>query len=271
MQRWPAESTNRSRSAHFGSRGLCLKCRCQSTYAIGAAPRGSPGCPDSAFWTASMASVRIVSTQSSSTDFRTMLTSSLAFSKPRAPGSRILLRAPRRAEFARERTPGPDSSRHGPGGNSSKNETPLAAHNLRQLTRDLDASPDRGSAAAPARGPLEWRAEDLDVGRRASLEWIEADGLGGFACGSASGSGLRRYHGWYSPPAASAPRKSPLVAGCEEHVWCGGETAALGSEPASAGEESPRCLARFALEPFPTWRYETDKFAIERSLCLVRG
>src|SRR4029077_17331063 len=73
MQPCPADSTNRSRSAHFGSRGLCFKCRCQRTYAIGAAPRGRPGCPDSAFWTASIASVRIVSTQSSSRDFRTAL------------------------------------------------------------------------------------------------------------------------------------------------------------------------------------------------------
>ena len=35
--------------------------------------------------------------------------------------------------------------------------------------------------------------------------------------------------------------------------------------------DAARPLARFALEPFPTWRYETGNFSLERSLCLVRG
>src|SRR5436190_24064386 len=56
----PADSTNRSRSGHFGLRGLCLRCFCHSTYAMGAAPMGSPGWPELAFWTASMARVRMV-------------------------------------------------------------------------------------------------------------------------------------------------------------------------------------------------------------------
>ncbi|HJW15281.1 MAG TPA: amylo-alpha-1,6-glucosidase, partial [Thermoanaerobaculia bacterium] len=95
---------------------------------------------------------------------------------------------------------------------------------------------------------------------------------GGFACGSAGGRSMRRYHGWYAPPAAPALRRSPLVAGCEEHVWCGGETAIFGQGPGRAGdEENGRRLVRFALEPFPTWRYETGRFAIERSLFLFRG
>ncbi|HEV8117655.1 MAG TPA: glycogen debranching enzyme N-terminal domain-containing protein, partial [Thermoanaerobaculia bacterium] len=123
------------------------------------------------------------------------------------------------------------------------------------------------------RAALEWRGEDLSsTGQRTSLEWIETDGLGGFACGCAGGS-TRPYHGWYAPPSAERPvpvRRPPLVAGCEEYVWCAGETVALREVAAEAGDAA-RPLARFALDPFPTWRYETGNFSLERSLCLVRG
>jgi glycogen debranching enzyme len=63
------------------------------------------------------------------------------------------------------------------------------------------------------------------------------------------------------------------VAGCEEFVWCDGDAAVLSGEtPAGAGEAGAGGgLVRFALEPFPTWRHEFDRFSIERSLCLVRG
>ncbi len=128
---------------------------------------------------------------------------------------------------------------------------------------------ETGSLARESRSPLEWACEDLDVGdRRHSLEWLEADGLGGFACGTAGGPSVRRYHGWYCPPAPAAARRRPLVAGCEELVWCDGETAVL-SDETRAGPGGG--LVRFALEPFPTWRHEFDHFSIERSLCLVRG
>ena len=137
----------------------------------------------------------------------------------------------------------------------------------------MEARLEPESAAAPHRGPLEWKREDLSSpGRRTSLEWIETDGLGGFACGCAEGA-TRRYHGWYAPPPIGPKepaRRPPLVAGCEEYVWCGGETLALREISEPEGPDSPP-LAHFALDPFPTWRYETDTLSLERSLCLVRG
>src|SRR5262249_56903586 len=79
--------------------------------------------------------------------------------------------------------------------------------------------------------------------------------------------------GWYGrcSGARGVPvRGPPLVAGCEEYVWCAGETVALRGAADVAGDGA-QPLARFALEPFPTWRYETGNFSLERSLCLVRG
>ena len=75
------------------------------------------------------------------------------------------------------------------------------------------------AAARSARKPLEWSAEDLR-GRGLTLEWLEADGLGGFASGRPCGLATRRYHGLLcvakTPPTGrrmrllSAPRRMSI-------------------------------------------------------------
>ena len=52
--------------------------------------------------------------------------------------------------------------------------------------------PERDAASREIRSPLEWDAPELNDGRRRlSLEWLEADGLGGFASGTAGGARTR--------------------------------------------------------------------------------
>src|SRR5664279_4342344 len=47
---------------------------------------------------------------------------------------------------------------------------------------------------------LVWNAAELaDRERLLSLEWLETDGLGGYASGTVGGSRTRREHGWYVP------------------------------------------------------------------------
>jgi len=124
--------------------------------------------------------------------------------------------------------------------------------------------PQRENASHAIRSPLSWAAGELGgAGRERPLEWIEADGVGGLACGTAGGARTRVYHGWYSPPGPASQRV--LVAGCEELVWCQGETTRL-----SHGPSRDDSLVQFSLDPFPTWRHETSRFTLERSLCLVR-
>lgn len=123
------------------------------------------------------------------------------------------------------------------------------------------------------RKALEWGDAELsDRSRRLSLEWLEADGLGGFACGTVAGARTRRYHGWYVPAIPPPRRRWMFVAGCEEFVSCEGETTGISTQiyAGAVYPEGDQYLVRFALEPFPTWRYATERFAIERSLCLVR-
>src|SRR6187397_711023 len=73
MLAWPALRTKRSRSGQSGCVGAWRRNLVHRTYAIGAAPIGAPGCPEFAFWTASIESVRMVSMASWSRSVATVI------------------------------------------------------------------------------------------------------------------------------------------------------------------------------------------------------
>ncbi len=129
------------------------------------------------------------------------------------------------------------------------------------------------TATRALRSHLEWSAAELQ-GRekRLSLEWLEADGLGGFACGTVAGARTRRYHGWYIPAIPPPRRRWMLVSGCEEFLTAGGKETGLSTQVYANAvyPEGDTNLSRFTLSPFPTWTYQSDGWEIERSLCLVR-
>jgi predicted glycogen debranching enzyme len=122
------------------------------------------------------------------------------------------------------------------------------------------------------RNPLAWSGADL-AARALSLEWLETDGLGGFACGTAAGARTRKYHGWFAPAIRSPRRRWMMVSGCEEFVGDGASSTGISTQVYrdAVYPEGRATLTRFGLDPFPTWRHETDRFHVERSLCLPRG
>jgi predicted glycogen debranching enzyme len=126
-------------------------------------------------------------------------------------------------------------------------------------------------SAPVSRKPLEWSAAEL-AERAAGLEWLETDGLGGFACGTVAGMRTRRYHGWYVPAIPPPRRRWMLVSGCEEFVTAGGVSEGISTQAYrdAVNPDGVRSLDRFRLEPFPTWHHRTAAFSIDRSLCLVR-
>jgi len=90
-------------------------------------------------------------------------------------------------------------------------------------------------------------------------EWLEPDGLGGFASGTVSGIRTRRYHALLLPATTPPTGRIVLVNGFEAWV----ETPA-GSFPISAQRYAPDVihpdgssrLANFIAEPWPTWEFE---------------
>jgi predicted glycogen debranching enzyme len=129
------------------------------------------------------------------------------------------------------------------------------------------------AATAQSVGPLEWSAAELaSIERRRSLEWLETDGLGGFACGTVSGARTRRYHGWYVPAIPPPRRRWMFVSGCDEFVSAGGKTTGISTQiyRDTVFPEGEKNVERFALDPFPTWTHRTEDFTLGRTLCLVR-
>lgn len=128
------------------------------------------------------------------------------------------------------------------------------------------------TAEKEIRSPLEYSGTEL-AARCLDLEWLETDGLGGFACGTAAGARTRKYHGWYAPAIPPPRRRFLLVAGADEFVSAGGEPVGISTQIyRDVFHPNGRAnLTRFSLEPFPTWLHETEDFAVERSICLPRG
>ena len=127
--------------------------------------------------------------------------------------------------------------------------------------------------AQTKRHPLTWEADEIATrDRRLSLEWLETDGFGGFACGTVAGARTRRYHGWYVPAIPPPRRRWMFVAGCEEHVTVDSQSVGISTQiyGDAINPEGDTNLALFALDPFPRWLHQTSQFSIERSLCLIR-
>ncbi len=116
------------------------------------------------------------------------------------------------------------------------------------------------------------------------LEWLETNGLGGYACGTLLGIRTRRYHGWLVAALSPPTQRTLLWAGCDEMVVQGQQTVALSAHlfrgnilatPANASLQLPD---EFVLDWCPQWRWELPSATIVKRLfmpylrnaCVVR-
>jgi predicted glycogen debranching enzyme len=105
-------------------------------------------------------------------------------------------------------------------------------------------------------------------------EWLEADGLGGFASGTATGVRTRRYHALLLTAATPPTGRQALVAGVEAHLEIGGSSVALSSQRYAPGVVHPDGANRiegFSATPFPAWTYRIGAGRIEHSIFVPRG
>ncbi len=89
-----------------------------------------------------------------------------------------------------------------------------------------------------------------------SCEWLEADGLGGFASGTAAGIRTRRYHALLLTARTPPTGRMALVNGFDAWVETGAGRFAISSQAYGPGVVSPDGAARavsFEHEPWPRW------------------
>ncbi len=72
----------------------------------------------------------------------------------------------------------------------------------------------------------------------AESEWLLTDGRGGYACGTAAGVPMRRYHGLWVTRAKGTAERHMIVSGLDERV---GPARKLGVEDVLFGHLMPAC------------------------------
>ncbi|HEY0781233.1 MAG TPA: amylo-alpha-1,6-glucosidase [Thermoanaerobaculia bacterium] len=91
-----------------------------------------------------------------------------------------------------------------------------------------------------------------------AAEWLEADGLGGFASGTVGGIRTRRYHALLLAATTPPTGRMVLVNGCDAWIDAGGETHAVTSQrypPDIVHPDGIDRLVAFSREPWPTWTF----------------
>lgn len=106
-----------------------------------------------------------------------------------------------------------------------------------------------------------------------SREWLETNGIGGFASGTISGANTRRYHGLLTAATRAPLGRITMLSKLEETVFIDGEPFELSSNryPGKIHPEGYKYLKSFRLDPFPVWNYEISGVEIEKKIFTPYG
>jgi predicted glycogen debranching enzyme len=112
-----------------------------------------------------------------------------------------------------------------------------------------------------------------DYSKASRREWLEANGLGGFASGTVSGANTRRYHGLLVAALNPPVDRHVLLSKLEETLLIGGQRYELSSNQYRlvVHPQGYRFLKQFRLNPFPRWTYAVDGVELEKSVFMVHG
>lgn len=104
-----------------------------------------------------------------------------------------------------------------------------------------------------------------DPSESTSREWLETNGIGGFASSTVSGINTRRYHSLLTAATRPPLGRMRLLSKYEETLRIGNAEYQLSANqyPGRIHPEGFKLLTSFALDPFPTWTYSISDFGIE--------
>jgi len=106
-----------------------------------------------------------------------------------------------------------------------------------------------------------------------SKEWLETNGLGGFASSTIIGANTRRQHGLLVAALKPPVDRHVLLSKIEERVLVDGEESHLSTNlyPGTVYPHGFNVQTEFRLRPWPSFRYASQGFEIEKSVCLLHG
>ena len=109
--------------------------------------------------------------------------------------------------------------------------------------------------------------------RSSQLEWLLANGLGGYSSSTVAGSNTRRYHGLLVAALSPPGKRTMLLQKLEETLAVSGKVYRLSVNeyPNTLYPTGHDYLERFSLDPFPIFRYKAGSVTLEKEVCLVQG
>ncbi len=117
----------------------------------------------------------------------------------------------------------------------------------------------------------ETECRDLELS--GSREWLETNGIGGYASGTIAGAHTRRYHGLLVAATQPPLGRMLLLSKFEETLIINGERFELSTNqyPGEIHPEGYKYLSGFRLEPFPIWTFEVNGVELEKSVFMPHG
>jgi len=113
-----------------------------------------------------------------------------------------------------------------------------------------------------------------DFDRAVSKEWLETDGLGGYACSTIIGANTRRYHGLLIAALRPPTERTLLLSKLEETLAVGDLEYDLSCNqyPGAIHPQGHLHLRTFRLDPFPTFVYEVGSgVRLEKTVAMCHG
>ena len=104
-------------------------------------------------------------------------------------------------------------------------------------------------------------------------EWLETNGLGGFASSSITGLNTRRYHGLLTAATNPPVGRIVMLSKLEETLIIDGRRYELSANqyPGSIYPQGFLYQTNFRLDPYPVFAYEVEGFRFEKSVFMVQG
>lgn len=117
--------------------------------------------------------------------------------------------------------------------------------------------------------------EDIcrDLSEATRREWLETNGLGGFASATVAGLNTRRYHGLLVAATRPPVGRTVLLSKLEETLVVAGRRYELSANqyPGVVHPQGHRLMRRFRLDPFPVFTYRVEGFELEKAVVMLHG
>ena len=112
-----------------------------------------------------------------------------------------------------------------------------------------------------------------DLAAMSSREWLETNGLGGWAASTVAGVHTRRYHGLLVAALRPPTDRFVLLSRLDETLGVGGERFELGCNryPGVVHPQGYRYLSSFTKESFPVFEYRAGGVHLRKTVAAVHG